>query len=114
MLAAVVSAVLVAGCGSARVVGAGRTLQVGLTEYRLVPATAHALPGMLTIVAHNYGRLNHNLTILQNGQTEGSTSPIPPGATADLTVYLPKGHYTLASTIQSDQTLGAYGTLTVG
>jgi hypothetical protein len=114
MLAVVAAIVLVAGCGNTRVVGAGRTLQVGLTEYRLVPQSAHALAGMLTIVAHNYGRLTHNLTVLMNGQPEGSTAPIPPGGSANLTVYLPKGHYTLASTIQSDQTLGAYGSLIVG
>jgi hypothetical protein len=114
MLAAAAALCALAGCGSAHNVGSDRTLQVGLTEYRVVPQSAHAPAGMLTIVAHNYGRLTHDLAVLRNGQPEGSTAPIPPGGSADLTVYLPKGRYTLASTILSDQALGAYGTLMVG
>jgi hypothetical protein len=37
-----------------------------------------------------------------------------PGQTVDLPVSLTPGKYSIASTIQSDQTLGVYGTLTVG
>ena len=42
-----------------------------------------------------------------------STKPIAPGQTAQLDAALPPGHYLMASSILSDQALGAYGTLIV-
>jgi hypothetical protein len=104
---------LAAGCGHTQTVGAGRTLQLGLTEYHLNPQSARASAGLLTIVVHNYGRLTHNLVISLDGRAQGSTQPIPPGQSAELVVDLFKGRYTIASTIMSDQALGASGTLTV-
>lgn len=95
------------------VVGSDRTLTVGLTEYRLMPQQARVSEGLLMIVVHNYGRLAHNLAISVDGQTEGSTTPLRPGTTAQLPLELMPGTYTMASTLVSDQALGAYGTLTV-
>jgi hypothetical protein len=106
-------AILAAGCGHTQVVGDSRTLQVGITEYRIVPDSAKVKEGTLTIVVHNYGILTHNLEITQGSQTEGTTIPIWPGGSADLTVALLPGKYQMLSTLLSDQALGIYGTLTV-
>jgi hypothetical protein len=108
-----VALALSAGCGSTTVVGADRTLTLTVTEYRLRPDRARVSEGLLTIVVHNYGKLTHNLAVSLDGQTEGISTPIPAGATAELPLQLTPGTYTIASTLLSDQALGAYGTLTV-
>jgi hypothetical protein len=113
LLAAVTSAAVVVGCGHTDVVGAERTLQLGLTEYRLVPQKVRVSAGSLTIDVHNYGRLTHDLVVSLNGQQQASTGPIWPGDSDQLTVTLTPGRYLMSSSILSDQTLGAYGTLTV-
>jgi plastocyanin len=105
--------IAVAGCGQTHSVGSSRTLHVGVTEYRIRPQSVRVSAGSLTIIVHNYGRLTHNLDVSQNGRSAGSTHPIPPGESAELALYLTPGTYLMASTIVSDQSLGAYGTLTV-
>jgi plastocyanin len=107
------SLTLISGCGRTAVVGSSRTLQVALTEYRLKPQSVRASAGLLTIVVHNYGVLTHNLVISSSGQPTAATAPIWPGDSTELTVALAPGTYQMASTILSDQTLGAYGTLRV-
>jgi Cupredoxin-like domain len=104
---------LLAGCGATAQVGSDRTLQVALTEYHVAPQRVRAPSGPLAILVHNYGRLTHNLVISTGGQSEASTAPIPPGQTTELIATLPPGRYLLASTILSDEALGAYGTLIV-
>jgi hypothetical protein len=106
-------ATALAGCGRTAVVGPGRTLSLAVTEYRVNPQSVTANPGQLTIVVHNYGRLSHNLAVFSGSVEQASTPPIPPGQTGQLTVDVVRGKYALASTIMSDQALGAYGTLTV-
>jgi Cupredoxin-like domain len=103
----------IAGCGSTMRVGSDRTFQVALTEYHVTPQSVTAPAGTLTIFVHNYGRLSHNLVISLNGHSEASTEPISPGETSELIATLAPGKYVMASTILSDQALGAYGTLTV-
>jgi hypothetical protein len=101
------------GCGATTHVGSERTLQIALTEYRVTPQDVHASSGPLTVFVHNYGRLSHDLVISLNGLTEISTKPIAPGQTAELDADLSPGTYVMASTILSDQALGAYGTLDI-
>src|SRR5262249_22945469 len=72
-----------AGCGGATHVGADRTFQVAVTEYRVSPQNIQAPSGTLTIFVHNYGRLSHNLVISLDGRAEASTQPIPPGQTSE-------------------------------
>jgi plastocyanin len=102
-----------AGCGHAASARSDRTLEVALSEYRINPSNVHVSAGELTIDVHNYGRLNHDLVISQNGQTTGQIKPLPPGHSAVLAVDLAPGTYSMTSTILSDQALGAYGTLKV-
>ena len=69
MIVAVVgSAMIAAGCGTTNVIPSGHQLTVALTEYRLRPQRVEVTAGSLTIVAHNYGRLTHNVVILQDGR----------------------------------------------
>ena len=87
---------------------------MALSEYRVAPQSLSARPGTLTILVHNYGRLNHNLVISYDGVAEASTEPIRPGQSAELIATLTPGRYVMASTVLSDQALGAYGSLDVG
>jgi hypothetical protein len=103
-----------AGCGTTATVGKGGSLQIALSEYRVTPQDVHAGQGLLTIIVHNYGRLTHSLVISQDGRTEALTKPIAPGQTVELAAALVPGRYEMASSILSDQALGAYGTLDVG
>jgi hypothetical protein len=101
-------------CSSTTTVSKDGTLRVALSEYRVIPQDVHTTAGVLTIVVHNYGRLTHDLVISLNGQPEISSKPIAPGQTAVLDAALIPGTYQMASSILSDQALGAYGTLDVG
>jgi hypothetical protein len=103
-----------AACGRTQAVGSDRTVQMSVTEYHLSPQSVRANGGVLSIIVHNDGRLTHNLVVSSDGQSVAGTKPIPPGETAELSLDLAPGKYLMASTIQSDQTLGAYGTLMVG
>jgi hypothetical protein len=107
------STLLLAGCAHTSVVGSDRTVRLQLTEYRLHPQTIRASAGLLTIVVHNRGVLDHDLVVSRDGQAIDSTQPMRPGQTVDLALNLAPGTYSIASTVQSDQTLGEYGTLTV-
>lgn len=102
------------GCSDTQSLRPGRTLQVALTEYRLVPQSVRVSAGELTIVAHNYGRLTHNLVVTRGTETTGETKPIPPGHSAELALAVSPGKYLMASTMLADQALGEYGTLIVG
>ncbi len=107
------SAPVLTACAHTSVVGSDRTVRVELTEYRLHPQTIRASAGLLTIVVHNRGVLDHDLVVSWDGQTIDSTQPMRPGQTVDLALNLAPGRYSIASTVQSDQTLGVYGTLRV-
>ena len=111
---AALPALALAGCGHVARVGSGATLQIALNEYRVTPQDVRAGAGLLTIVVHNDGRLTHDLVITHDGRQTAATEPLAPGQTTDLVATLTPGHYLMASTILSDQALGAYGTLDVG
>jgi hypothetical protein len=110
--AAVVSLALGA-CGHVTRVGASRTLELGLSEYRLTPGHAEAHAGALSILAHNYGRLTHNLVLSSGRQALATSKPIAPGASVWVFLELAPGSYVMASNLFDDQALGLYGTLTV-
>jgi hypothetical protein len=101
------------GCGSSAHVGANRSLEIGLSEYRVTPQRVQARAGQLSLLVRNLGRLSHNLTLSADGQSLATTKPIAPGQSAWLFVDLAPGTYSMASTMFSDQALGQYGTLVV-
>jgi hypothetical protein len=113
LLVAAAALLGVAGCGSTTRVSRNGTLEVALTEYRVTPQAVDANSGLLTLVVHNYGRLTHNLVISLNGVAEVSTKPVAPVQTVEMETVLGPGRYVMASTLLSDQALGAYGTLDV-
>jgi hypothetical protein len=104
---------LLCGCGHTESVASDGILPLSLSEFRVTPQSVKAKPGTLILVVHNYGRLTHDLVISLGGHPEGSTKPIAPGQTDYLVLTLAAGRYLMASTILSDEALGAYGTLTV-
>ena len=106
-------ALAIAGCGHAQVVGRGRIVGVGVTEYRVTPQKISISAGPVNLVVHNFGRLSHNLATIRGGRIEAETAPIRPGASVVLTVDLAQGSYVIASTLFDDQPLGTYGTLIV-
>lgn len=114
LLAAALVSLCLAACGSTTTVGKDGTLRIALSEYRVIPQDVHTTAGVLTLVVHNYGRLTHDLVISLDGQPEIASQPIPPGQTQVLSAALIPGRYLMASSILSDQALGAYGTLDVG
>jgi hypothetical protein len=113
LLAVVLASLALAACGATKTVRTGATLQIALNEYRVTPQDVRAQTGMLSIFVHNYGRLTHDLVISLDGRAEAATTPIAPGQTQELDAALGPGHYLMASSILSDQALGAYGTLIV-
>jgi hypothetical protein len=104
---------MLAGCGHTEALKGTRTLDVALSEYRVAPQSSSVSAGDLTVLVHNYGRLTHNLVISRDGQAAAMTRPVAPGQTAEITLTLSRGTYLMASTMLSDQSLGAYGTLRV-
>jgi plastocyanin len=104
---------LLGACGHTETLGNARTLYVALSEYRLAPQSVRVSAGPVTVFVHNYGRLTHNLVISRSSQATGATRPIWPGQSAEITLTLTPGTYLMASTIQSDEALGEYGTLKV-
>ena len=101
-LAGVAVAATVAGCGSgAPVATAQRSIQIAVLEYRINPTSVTTSAGIHTFVVHNYGILAHNLVIAHGTERFAHTQPVYPGGTADLTVDLPAGRYTLKSDINA-------------
>ncbi|MFZ0088691.1 MAG: cupredoxin domain-containing protein [Solirubrobacteraceae bacterium] len=112
-LLAAVATIAAAGCGSTTTVGDRHTFSVALSEYRVTPQDVHATAGETAIYVHNYGRLTHDLVLTFEGQMWATTKPIAPGEGTELTTALIPGRYEMASSLLSDQALGAYGTLDV-
>lgn len=108
-------AATLAGCAHTVTAFSRRPLAVALMEYRLRPNSIRATSGALAFQVQNLGRLTHNFVIEAAGRAApvAATPPIPPGTSTTLSVTLPPGHYTIASTIQQDTALGQHGTLTV-
>jgi hypothetical protein len=112
-LSVLVAAAALAGCSHTVNQGSGRVLRVALTDYHLNPDRVRVPSGELTIVVRNLGVLTHNLALSRGDQSQVQTTPIPPGARAQLTVILTPGTYVLDSSLFSDRALGLYGTLIV-
>jgi hypothetical protein len=110
--AAAAIAVATGGCGAAEDAHDG-TLNVAITEYRLVPRTMTAEPGVVRLVVRNDGRLTHNLVVRRDGHEQGATPSMPPGTESTLVLIVSPGLYTMSSTILEDADLGARATLTV-
>jgi hypothetical protein len=114
LLAALLIAGVVSGCGAAHHVRSGGTLAVSLNEWRVTPGNVDAPAGVLEIVVHNSGRLAHNLVISHDGIRVAETAPIMPGQNTDVVATVSKGSYLMYSSMVDDQATGVYGKLHVG
>jgi uncharacterized cupredoxin-like copper-binding protein len=130
-LTGVGTALALAACGHTAEVRAGQRFGIAEMEYRLRPSHIVAASGQrLRISVHNYGRLSHNLVIVRATPTTtvlstasgtatetttvaARTPDLHPGQSTTLAVTLAPGRYGIASTLDSDQSLGEQGTLTV-
>jgi uncharacterized cupredoxin-like copper-binding protein len=95
---------------------------VRLAEYTVTPEHIQVHAGSVTLVAHNEGRLTHNLAVVQfkrpkSGEQEKqygkATRTLFPGQTASTTVDLKPGKYRIVCTLANHDNLGQYGELKV-
>jgi uncharacterized cupredoxin-like copper-binding protein len=124
LLLAALAALAMAGCGSQVTYtrAADRRVEVRLAEYTVTPEHIQVRAGRITIVAHNVGRLTHNLAVVQfkrpkSGEVQKSygkpARTLFPGQSDSITVDLKAGKYRLVCTIANHDNLGQYGELKV-
>lgn len=123
-LLALLPLVALGGCGEPAAVDVeGATLELVLDDYRITPQNVRVRPGdlPLRIVAHNEGRLTHNVKVQSLTETDsegtaiahGGTETGRPGETKTASVELKPGTYRLACTLGNHDNLGQYGELIV-
>jgi uncharacterized cupredoxin-like copper-binding protein len=97
-------------------------LKIDLDEYTLRPENVEVPAGTIHLVAHNSGRLTHNLTVESWDREEGEeptvygrTDTLQPGQTGRERepITLKPGKYRLVCTIGNHDDLGQYGELKV-
>jgi plastocyanin len=124
LLAALVAcAAALAGCGSdpSYVAAGGRTVDLRLDEYRILPQRVTVPAGRIQIVARDTGRLTHNVAVVQFDRPLGEdeekqyarTPTAHPGQVVRTSVTLRPGKYRLVCTIANHDNLGQYGELKV-
>ena len=116
-------AAALAGCGSdpPYVAAGGRTVDLRLDEYRVLPQRVTVPAGRIRIVARNTGRLTHNVAVVQFDRPLGEdeekqyarTPTAHPGEVVRTAVTLRPGKYRLVCTIANHDNLGQYGELKV-
>jgi uncharacterized cupredoxin-like copper-binding protein len=124
LLVIVLAALPAAGCGTdvAYTRAADHRVELRLDEYSITPEHVQVRAGRITLVAHDSGRLTHNLAVVQfkrpkSGEQEKMygkpTKTLFPGQTRSTTVDLKPGKYRLVCTIANHDNLGQYGELKV-
>jgi uncharacterized cupredoxin-like copper-binding protein len=115
-------AAVLAGCGGGPSYARDKdaVLRITLDEYRLSPENVSVRAGRITLVAHNGGRLTHNLAVEEFTRREGvqpheyvRTATVHAGQTVRSDVVLAPGKYRLTCTIANHDDLGQYGELKV-
>jgi uncharacterized cupredoxin-like copper-binding protein len=123
-LALTLVALAAAGCGAtvAYVHDPDSRVEVRLAEYTVTPEHIQVHAGRITLVAHNEGRLTHNLAVVQfkrpkSGEQEKqygkATKTLFPGQSGSTTVDLKPGKYRIVCTLANHDNLGQYGELKV-
>jgi uncharacterized cupredoxin-like copper-binding protein len=124
LLLVALTALPAGGCGAtvAYTRAPERRVEVRLDEYRVLPEHIQVRAGRVTLVAHNTGRLTHNLGVVQFKRPLGieqekqygkPTKTLFPGQSALTTVELKPGKYSLVCTIANHDNLGQYAELKV-
>ena len=120
ILAGLVAAVALAGCGSDEEESEApsgpsvKTIQISETEFKLEPGTVTvAAPGVYTFHAVNNGSTEHALEIEGEG-VESETENIAPGDSADVKVELKKGTFEMYCPVDGHKDMGMKGSIAVG
>jgi uncharacterized cupredoxin-like copper-binding protein len=118
LLLAVSLGVLAACSGGAHVVTANAVapaatrVDVTETEYSItMPSTLAA--GSYTFAVRNTGAALHDLVVSQNGRDVATSSTIPPGGSASLSVTLQRGTYVFYCSIDGHRARGMERTVQV-
>jgi hypothetical protein len=114
---------LLAGCGADAPAVAPRdnVVRVTVDEYRIVPQAFTVHRGVIELVAHNTGRLTHNVKVEipahsadDKAKVIAGTDTMHPGGTSiQIFRHLRPGRYRLVCTVGNHENLGQYGTLVV-
>jgi uncharacterized cupredoxin-like copper-binding protein len=92
--------------------GAGGTVTIAESEFKLAPKDATAKAGKVTIEAKNDGQIVHDLEVEGNG-VEKKTANLQPGSSGKLALNLKPGKYEMYCSIDGHRASGMEGTLTV-
>jgi uncharacterized cupredoxin-like copper-binding protein len=113
--AALLTAVLLAGCG-----GAGPTVQardqrvaIELDDFLIRPQNIRAQAGRLTFAITNEGRLGHNFRLRDGAREVVEVTTLLPGESATRTATLRPGGYKMLCTVANHEQLGMTGRLVV-
>jgi plastocyanin len=117
--AALVVALVAAGCGSGGAAGDGPagsadvTVEVAASEYEFSPSTLSAPAGAIAFHVTNTGSEEHEFEIFRGDQVVDEIEGLVPGLDRTLTVTLDAGDYTYVCKLAGHDAAGMTGTLTV-
>jgi len=93
---------------------AAHSIPVTESEFKIVLPSLKTAPGKVTFAVKNAGKIQHDVAITGPGIKGTTKTPLlGPGKTANLTVTLTAGSYTLYCTVPGHKTLGMVATLSV-
>ena len=93
---------------------AGHSIPVTESEFKIVLPSLKTAAGKVTFAVKNAGKIQHDIAVTGPGVKGTVKTPLlGPGKTANLTVTLSAGSYTLYCTVPGHKTLGMVATLTV-
>jgi uncharacterized cupredoxin-like copper-binding protein len=93
---------------------AAHSIPVTESEFKIVLPSLKTTAGKVTFAVKNAGKIQHDLAVTGPGITGTTKTPlISAGKSANLTVTLTAGAYTLYCTVPGHRTLGMVATLTV-
>ena len=93
----------------------GNSVSVKETEYTLAPSALTLKPGTYTITVMNVGQFPHDMHVAQtsDGTEVGGSPVVAAGQSAQFTVTLKAGQYTMWCAVDAHKSLGMEGTITV-
>jgi plastocyanin len=93
----------------------GNSVSVKETEYTLAPSALTLKPGTYTVTVTNVGQFPHDMhvAVAADGTEVGGSTVVAAGQSAQFTVTLAAGQYTMWCSVNSHKSLGMEGTITV-